>query len=73
MAIEKYTCRCGNKVNTISSYFVNGIRVTLCEKCADEYGLTKDEAVIKVDYATIEKSGKEENFYHQIDTREIKQ
>ncbi len=70
MATEKYTCRCGKAVNQLSSYFKDGIRVTLCDDCAEQYGLSRDKTVIKVDYKKIEESKPDENFYHKIDTRE---
>lgn len=72
MATEKYICRCGKAVNKITSYFKDGIRVTVCDDCANQYGLTTDEGVIKVDYKKIEESNRDENFYHKIDTREKK-
>lgn len=72
MATEKYTCRCVKAVNKITSYFKGGIRITLCDECAEQYGLATDKDVIKVDYKKIEESKNDENFYHKIDTREKK-
>ena len=68
--MPKHICRCGNNVEKMTSYFKDGIRVTLCDTCADQYGFKNDEKAIKVDYDAIMKSSKEENFYHKIDTRE---
>lgn len=42
--IKKITiCRCGGAVEDIKSYFhaVEKMRVTVCDKCADKYGLTE--------------------------------
>lgn len=67
MAIQKYICRCGNKTDKLTSYFINGIRVTACSECESEL---KGNDVIVVDYDKIKASSKEERFYHMIDTRE---
>lgn len=72
MSKNKYVCSCGNKVDKLTSYFKNSVRVTLCDRCAEENGLTQDADIIKVDYDKIKTSSKEENFYHMIDTRENK-
>lgn len=72
MANEKYTCRCQRKTNKLTSYFKDGIRVTVCDDCANELGLVSDKNVMKVDYEKVKKSSSEENFYHMIDTRENK-
>lgn len=69
MSISKYICRCGNKTDTLISYFINGIRITVCDECAKQSELEK-KADTKVDYEKIMKSKKDENFYHKIDTRE---
>ena len=66
MAIEKYICHCGNKVNKITSYFKGGVRVTLCDDCANQYGFDKDKDVIKVDYKEVQ----EDPNLQIIDTRE---
>jgi hypothetical protein len=68
MAIPKYICRCGNRTDKMTSYFINGIRVTACEQCEEEFKSIKD--VQAVDYDVIKSSSKEERFYHMIDTRE---
>ena len=70
MPNEKYTCRCLRKTNNLASYFKDGIRVTVCDECAEEFGLTGSKDIIKVDYKKIKESSIEENFYHMIDTRE---
>ena len=70
MAKEKHTCRCGAKTNKLTSYFKDGIRVTVCDDCANQFGLKNSENVIKVDYDKIKASSTYENFYHMIDTRE---
>lgn len=43
---------------------MNGIRVTVCDNCAQNYGLTNDPSVIKKDYEKVKKSN------DKIDTRE---
>lgn len=68
----KYTCRCGKRVDKLTSFFKNGIRVTICDDCAKDIGLNKDEDVTKVDYDEVRAASKEESFYHMIDTREKK-
>lgn len=69
MDIAKYICRCGKKTDKLISYFINGIRITVCDECAKGNDL-KNKAQIDVDYEKIIKSNKDENFYHKIDTRE---
>jgi len=69
MPKEKYTCRCGKKTDKLTSYFKDGMRVTVCDDCAVQFGLHDDEDVLKVDYDKVKKSAKDE-FYHRIDTRE---
>lgn len=68
MAIEKYICRCGNRTDKLTSYFIGGIRVTACEEC--EGDLKDNKGVIAVDYDQIKSSARDERFYHMIDTRE---
>lgn len=68
MAIPKYTCRCGNRTDKLTSYFINGVRVTACDICDDV--LKNNKEAIAVDYDKIKSSSKEERFYHMIDTRE---
>lgn len=38
-------CRCGSTGESMTSYFhkVEGMRVTVCDKCAERYGLTDKE------------------------------
>lgn len=68
MAITKYICRCGNRTDKLTSYFLEGIRVTACEECEGEFRNNKN--VIAVDYDQIRSSSKDERFYRMIDTRE---
>lgn len=64
MAIERYICRCGNRTNNLTSYFIQGIRVTVCELCERELKNTKD--AIPVDYEDVKK----EPSMNEIDTTE---
>lgn len=68
MAIPKYICRCGNRTDKLTSYFIGGIRVTACEECEGE--IKENKEAIVVDYDQIKSSSKDERFYHMIDTRE---
>lgn len=70
MAIPKYICRCGSRVDELTSYFYNGIRVTVCDECAEQHGFKNNKQIEYVDYNKIENASKEENYYHKIDTRE---
>lgn len=47
--IDKYLCRCGNRVNKLISYFVHGSRITVCDNCAESLGLNK-EGIEKIEY-----------------------
>jgi len=69
---HKYTCRCGKRVDRLTSFFKNDIRVTLCDNCAKDIGFIDNEEVVKVDYDKVKGSSKEDNLYHMIDTREKK-
>ena len=64
MAIPKYICRCGNKTDKLTSYFIDGIRVTACEKCEWEIKGNKD--AVAVDYDEVKKDATKQ----VIDTRE---
>lgn len=64
MAIPKYICRCGNKVDKMTSYFIDGIRITLCDECSEKF---KDNDVFEaVDYEEVKKDPNK----NIIDTRE---
>jgi ribosome-binding protein aMBF1 (putative translation factor) len=64
MAITKYICRCGNRIDKMTSYFIDGIRVTVCENCEEEFkNNNKAEAV---DYEEVKKDASKQI----IDTRE---
>mgnify|MGYP001617579701 CR=1 FL=1 len=52
MAIQKYICRCGNRTDKLTSYFINGIRITLCDECSSEFEKNNAEAV---DYDEVKK------------------
>jgi predicted nucleic acid-binding Zn ribbon protein len=64
MAIPKYICRCGNKTDKLTSYFINEVRVTACEKCESEFKNIK--GAISVDYDEVKKDATKQI----IDTRE---
>lgn len=64
MAIPKYICRCGHRTDKLTSYFVNGIRVTACEEC--EYEVKNIEGAIAIDYEEVKKDASKQ----LIDTRE---
>lgn len=64
MAIHKYICRCGNRTNKLTSYYVDGIRVTACDKCEDEVKNIKN--AVGVDYEEVKKDASKQ----VIDTRE---
>lgn len=68
MAIAKYICRCGRQTDNLSSHFIDGVRVTVCDECAVDL-IGKEKAVV-VDYDKIKASSKDERFFHMIDTRE---
>lgn len=64
MAIPKYICRCGNRTDKLTSYFIDGVRVTACENCEEEFkNNNKAEAV---DYDEVKKDATKQI----IDTRE---
>lgn len=52
MAIPKHICRCGKRTDKLTSYFINSIRITLCDECADEI---KKNNHIAVDYDEVKK------------------
>lgn len=64
MAIPKYICRCGKKTDKLTSYFFNGIRVTLCDDCSEEF--KKNDVFMAVDYEEVKKDASKQI----IDTRE---
>lgn len=64
MAIPKYICRCGNKTDKLTSYFLNGVRVTACKECEAE--IKNTEGVVAVDYEKV----KADSSKQIIDTRE---
>lgn len=64
MAIPKYICRCGNRTDKLTSYFVDGIRVTACDEC--EHELKQNKYAITVDYDEV----KTDRSRQIIDTRE---
>lgn len=68
MAIPKYICRCGHRTDKLTSYFVDGIRVTACEEC--EHEVKGIKGTVAIDYDKIKSSSRDERFYHMIDTRE---
>lgn len=57
-------CRCGKWVLKLTSYYKNGIRVTICDECAKTNGVFNDDSIIKEDYEAIKK------VKQSIDTRE---
>jgi hypothetical protein len=66
MAIEKYICSCGAKVNKLTSFFSTIGRITVCDECADRQGLNKNKEFEAVDYEIVKN-----DFSKQvIDTRE---
>lgn len=64
MAIPKYICRCGHRTDKLTSYFVDGIRVTTCEEC--EHEVKNIEGAIGLDYEEVKKDASKQ----LIDTRE---
>lgn len=64
MAIPKYICRCGNKVDKMTSYFIDGIRITLCDECSEQF--KKNDVFEAVDYEEVKKDTSKQI----IDTRE---
>jgi len=49
--MKKYTCRCGREADELRIYFTkNGSRATLCEFCANRYGLTNEKDFSSVKY-----------------------
>lgn len=66
MAIAKHICRCGAKVDKLTSYFSNGIRVTVCDQCAELNKFKNNNAFIAVDYDEV----KNDANMQIIDTRE---
>ena len=64
MSIPKYECRCGNKTDKLISFFAGGIRVTLCEKCSEEF--KKNDVFEAIDYEEVKKDESK----NIIDTRE---
>jgi predicted nucleic acid-binding Zn ribbon protein len=64
MAISKYICRCGNRTDKLTSYFIGGIRVTACEECEGEFKNIKD--AVAIDYDEVKKDQSKQ----VIDTRE---
>ncbi len=64
MAIHEYICRCGNRTNKLTSYFIGGIRFTVCEECETEFKNNKD--AVAVDYDEVKKDQSKQI----IDTRE---
>ena len=57
----KYICRCGNKVEEIKSFFTKNenIRVTVCNRCANEYGLNDENKYTIVKHDELSESQKE--------------
>jgi predicted nucleic acid-binding Zn ribbon protein len=64
MAIPKYICRCGHRTDKLTSYFVNQIRVTVCENCEGE--LKNRNVVVAIDYEEVKADPNKQ----VIDTRE---
>lgn len=64
MAIPKYMCRCGNKSDKLTSYFINNIRVTCCDECG--FDLKNNKEAVVVDYDEVKKDLSKQI----IDTRE---
>lgn len=64
MAILKYTCLCGNKTDHLKSYFIDGIRVTACDKCDSE--LRNIKGIQAIDYDEVKRN----DSMQIIDTRE---
>lgn len=64
MAIAKYICRCGNRTDKLTSYFIGGIRITACEECDSEF--KKNKEAIAIDYDEVKKDVSKQI----IDTRE---
>lgn len=64
MAIAKYICKCGNKTDILTSYFIDGIRVTACEKCDEEFKIKSN--ALPLDYEEVKKDLSKQI----IDTRE---
>lgn len=50
---NKYTCRCGKRVEVLTSYFNNGVRITVCDECAMSSGLKWNEEFKAVNYEEI--------------------
>ncbi len=53
--VKKYTCSCGSKVEKLTSYFPEGIRVTVCDECAERLELNKQN-IASVDYSELKES-----------------
>lgn len=66
MAIEKYICSCGVKVDKLTSLFSKVGRITLCDSCIDQLGLRGNKEFEAVDYEDVKKDGNKQ----VIDTRQ---
>lgn len=64
MAIHKYKCRCGDYTNNLKSYFIDNIRITVCDKC--DSGIKSIPNVVCLDYEEVKKDASKQI----IDTRE---
>ncbi len=60
MIKQKHICRCGNTVENLTSYFhkVEGMRVTVCDKCAERYGLTDTNVYSREEYKNLKEEQK---------------
>lgn len=59
---NKYMCRCGQRVDRLTSFLKEGRRVTLCDKCAVESGIKNNPTWEAKDYeSTQEKKAKNIN------------
>ncbi len=54
---NKVSCRCGKRVDELTSYFQkgSGIRITVCDSCATELGLNDSNKFDKVKYIELTK------------------
>ena len=53
MAIEKYICSCGARVDNLTSYFSKVGRITVCDECAEREGLKGNKEFDAVDYDVV--------------------
>ena len=60
MIKKTHICRCGGTAKSMKSYFhkIEGMRVTVCDKCAQQYGLTDKETWNSSNYTDLKEEQK---------------